>query len=229
MTKSQRYYYDIDAVRVPSKTEPHSPGYVDGELYAVGPMDRGGHSQREQPDRVWGDKNGRNLWNYWIINSEGYRGAHFATFPRALVTPCIKAGTSAKGCCSGCGNPWERIVETEQVGDVENSWSGRGDSRRDPATRTDLPGTYRSQTHRTLRWEATCECDRECVPCVVFDPFVGSGTSLVVANALGRHGIGLDLSRDYLANQAQRRVNRPHAPVRRPAKDEEAFALAGLS
>lgn len=34
---------------------------------------------------------------------------------------------------------------------------------------------------------------------VVLDPFVGSGTSVVAALALGRRGVGLDTSREYLA------------------------------
>ncbi len=33
---------------------------------------------------------------------------HFATFPEKLVQPCIKAGTSEKGCCPECGSPWVR-------------------------------------------------------------------------------------------------------------------------
>ena len=35
-------------------------------------------------------------------------------------------------------------------------------------------------------------------PAVVLDPFCGTGTTPAVANALGRHGIGIDLSADYL-------------------------------
>jgi hypothetical protein len=35
-------------------------------------------------------------------------------------------------------------------------------------------------------------------PAVVLDPFVGSGTTVLVAKALGRFGVGLDLSSDYL-------------------------------
>ena len=38
-------------------------------------------------------------------------------------------------------------------------------------------------------------------------------------NALGRHGIGLDLSRDYL-DLAARRIERPHAAVPRPGRAE---------
>jgi len=42
------------------------------------------------------------------------------------------------------------------------------------------------------------EHDAEPIPATVFDPFAGSGTTLQVARALGRHGIGLDLSAEYL-------------------------------
>lgn len=41
---------------------------------------------------------------------------------------------------------------------------------------------------------------------VVLDPFVGSGTTLIAARQLGAHGIGLDLSIQYLAADAQKRL-----------------------
>jgi DNA modification methylase len=40
---------------------------------------------------------------------------------------------------------------------------------------------------------------------VVLDPFVGSGTTVMVANQLGRQGIGLDLNPKYL-KLAQERI-----------------------
>jgi len=39
------------------------------------------------------------------------------------------------------------------------------------------------------------------IPCLVFDPFVGSGTTVQVAYNLGRRGVGLDLSMEYLSKQ----------------------------
>lgn len=40
-------------------------------------------------------KNGssRNKRSVWMVNSEGYNGAHFAVFPPSLVEPCILAGS----------------------------------------------------------------------------------------------------------------------------------------
>jgi DNA modification methylase len=50
--------------------------------------------------------------------------------------------------------------------------------------------------------------------------FAGSATTGVVATALGRRFIGLDLSREYLTDQARRRLERPHAAPIRPAREE---------
>ena len=50
---------------------------------------------------------GPNLRNVWKISTHSFSEAHFATFPPALVEPCIKAGTSERGVCAECGAPWE--------------------------------------------------------------------------------------------------------------------------
>jgi DNA modification methylase len=44
----------------------------------------------------------------WCVASQPYRGAHFATFPPALIEPCIRAGAGERGCCAQCGAPWQR-------------------------------------------------------------------------------------------------------------------------
>lgn len=43
-------------------------------------------------------------------------------------------------------------------------------------------------------------------PTRVCDPFAGSGTTVMVANRLGRVGIGLDLAHTYLHDQARERT-----------------------
>ena len=57
--------------------------------------------------------------------------------------------------------------------------------------------TYRES--QTLDWRPSCDCDAgESVPCLVLDPFCGSGTTLAVAKELGVNAVGLDLSADYM-------------------------------
>ena len=39
----------------------------------------------------------RNKRDVWAISTAGFKGAHFATFPAALVRPCILAGSRPGG------------------------------------------------------------------------------------------------------------------------------------
>jgi len=52
-------------------------------------------------------------------------------------------------------------------------------------------------------------------PCTVLDPFIGSGTTALVARDLGRHAVGIDASADYLTTIAIPRLQQldPQAPL----------------
>ena len=41
------------------------------------------------------EPNGRNRRSVWDVNTQGFPGAHFATFPPKLIEPCIRASTRA--------------------------------------------------------------------------------------------------------------------------------------
>ena len=56
----------------------------------------------------------------------------------------------------------------------------------------------REAESKTLGWRPTCPHGGEPVPSVVLDPFLGSGTSAVVARSLGRRCVGIELSQPYL-------------------------------
>ena len=47
-----------------------------------------------EPAAVGGYRNKRNVWS---INTKGYAGAHFASFPEKLVEPCVLAGCPPDG------------------------------------------------------------------------------------------------------------------------------------
>lgn len=55
-------------------------------------------------------------------------------------------------------------------------------------------------------WRPTCTCgpDAGVRPCRILDPFVGSGTSLLVAEELGLDGIGIDLNPQYVKMATRR-------------------------
>ncbi len=224
LSKSERYYWDAEAVRMPANNA--------GKIVTIGTHTLGRRQLAGSGIEPWGTAakdsmtvaSSRNIRSVWNIPTESYAGAHFATFPRKLVEPCIKAGTSEKGCCPECGKPWERVVESERVATRPGRQSKINGRSSDEIGNRD-PGRHVAvKTDRG--WNPGCHCRDpidDCllppVSCVVFDPFIGSGTTIVVANALGRHGIGLDLSADYL-KLASQRITRPHAAIQRPHREE---------
>lgn len=239
-TKRQRYFYDNEAVREPAANTQHPSALTfcrkvnepdrPGQTASQHRPDRSGTRRSKAPDG-WdrGDgahgtihrdgrskgqaaeiRDGRSLRSVWTIPPQPTPEAHFATFPEALAETCIKAGTSARGVCSSCGRPWERVVEAEPMVTRHGPKSGGYGSR----TTDGLSGTMLAPPRRTTSgWRPTCKCPAgEPVPAVVLDPFVGSGTVCRVAERLGRRGVGLDLNMSYLAEIAAPRCARPVQP-----------------
>jgi hypothetical protein len=191
LAKSQKYYYDTDAVRESALRAGDIPG---GSKKTVQLGDRPNpayHATRPV-------ESGRNLRSAWAINPSPYRGGHYASFPPALVAPCVKASTSEKGVCPTCGAPWARVVErTDRVNSREPERTPRGETKTDS---TGWEDTYRP----TNNWLPTCSCPKaDPVPAVVLDPFAGAGTTPTVATALGRLGLGFDISEEYVEKHAR--------------------------
>ncbi|MCW2924395.1 MAG: methylase domain protein [Thermoleophilia bacterium] len=212
LAKSPRYFYDGDAIR-----EPFAPGSI-GRVGRPGSA-TGGRRQQHQPGWKDGRRDltgetydpnprGRAKRTVWTVPTSRFPGAHFATFPLELITPCILAGTSARGQCPKCSAPWRRIARSE----VDSSSAPRrsplvpavsiaeqGRNGRDSAT-------FGRRVNRvTEGWEPTCACDAGApVPDLVLDPFMGSGTTAAVARLHGRRAIGIDLNADYLRIAAER-------------------------
>ena len=146
---------------------------------------------------------GRNKRDVWTIPTQSFPQAHFATFPEKLVQPCIKAGTSEKGCCPECGSPWVRVVEKENmVIDRSNRGEQLGKYGKTAAS-----GAMVSPAKTTtIGWKPTCKCFGEftglqratSIPCTVYDPFGGSMTTCLVAYKLNRHYIATELSQEYI-------------------------------
>ena len=143
----------------------------------------------------------KNKRDVWTVPAKGYKGAHFAVFPEDLITPCILAGSSAKGCCSLCGAPYKRdfkiITKPERStaksrGNMLNVIPGR-----DKLSRLNSKD-MESIKKEFKEWVPTCNCQASIVPSVVLDIFSGSGTTVVTAIKNGRKGIGIELNREYV-------------------------------
>lgn len=204
LSKSKQYYYDADAVREES-SRPDLVGRTTRNIigktgkYRDNPemmkMTNSDHQGAEYCNPA-----GRNRRSVWTITTKPYSGAHFATFPPEIPEVCIKAGTSEKGQCPECGAPWVRVVEVGEL--VRTSTSGSVGNKYSNDKQTgwsdDNFKAGHSYKRTTTGWQPTCSHDLEPVPQIVLDPFAGSGTTVMVAQALGRIGIGVDLSWEYL-------------------------------
>ena len=93
LSKSSKYYYDHEAVKEKAKTEPQSRNknregynadYPKGDRFSEG-------------DRVFGADGLANKRSVWTVNTRPYPEAHFATYPKKLIRPCIKAGCPQGG------------------------------------------------------------------------------------------------------------------------------------
>jgi DNA modification methylase len=84
MSKSQKYYYDHEAITEKMEDKPHAPG--NKKLDA-------GRNDHDSMSKVWGASGQRNLRTVWTINPRPFPGAHFATMPPELAERCIKAGS----------------------------------------------------------------------------------------------------------------------------------------
>ena len=164
---------------------------------------------------------GANLRTVWTIPTQPTPEAHFATFPKKLVEPCIKAGSPTK-CCPVCGKGWVRVVEKRLVKQYECRHGGFN-ARGDKNGMVDLsknwsPGSIES---KTLGFRPACACNSpDTVPARVIDIFGGAGTTGIVAEALGRDSTLIELNPEYVT-MARRRIAEamPGATDELPADD----------
>jgi DNA modification methylase len=133
LTKNPQYYFNNESIKEPAIHSNRTAGNKNPQKgTGQDKMEiRGGLLAAQQ--KIYEMKNKRSVWT---VNVKPYKGAHFATFPKELITPCILAGSK------------------------END--------------------------------------------IVFDPFMGSGTTAQVAKELDRQYLGCELNTDYELLQKER-------------------------
>lgn len=214
LTKKRKYFYDREAIREPAK------------LWNAGRMSApkmGKHRSidpyGQQTKKVYDVIKGANRRTVWTIATQPYPGAHFATFPPKLIELCILAGTSPKA-CEVCGAPWERVVEKGAPiddwkkacgADSNGEYKGRAQkdyekARAENASEVKKRILAGMLERKTTGWQPTCTCQNEGKGrCIVLDPFMGSGTTGMVAAMHQRNFIGFELNPEY-CKMAEKRI-----------------------
>jgi DNA modification methylase len=96
LTKSAKYFYDVDALREPTVTAIDGRGST-AERKAAGHPTRYGMANRGEGwamPSISAPQGGRNKRSVWSITTKPFKGAHFAVMPEALAEPCILAGSA---------------------------------------------------------------------------------------------------------------------------------------
>lgn len=200
LTRSPRYYFDLNAIRVPLKTpksfrtprpiRPYPPAGVTAPGRSAWTKRDNLGLARLKAQGLAGHPRGRNPGDVWQLPTAGFRGAHFAVFPTALIERPILA-TCPQRVCVGCNAPWR----------------SEDGSRRVTQSNVD-------------KLTPSCGCNADWRPGLVLDPFLGSGTVGVVAERLHRDWLGIELNPAYVELATQRidagraggpTTNPPHA------------------
>ena len=205
LSKGPRYYFDAEAIKEPSskfEKEGPRPKTQPNGLRADDAKKLGGFQMRVTETR--------NRRTVWTVATQPFKEAHFATFPTEIPRRAIKAGTSEKGCCPACGAPWTRIIDkTKITRERPNDFTKRDGAE---GTGNSCANSVAGVSVKTIGWAPGCACDAgEPVPCLVLDPFLGSGTTVAVARELGRHGVGCELNPEY-AELARERIGKAERP-----------------
>lgn len=197
-TKSEDYYWDYEAVRERQGTNTHPRGRGTAKKEVKPGLGIKSNSSFNRAMAQYTEvPGGRNIRSVWTIITQSYSEAHFATFPEEIPRRCILAGTSPKGQCPKCGMPWVRIIEREAMPRNETRTHSTEGQRQGKTPCPEPTNGVTGPTIKTLGWEPQCTCNLEPIPCIVVDPFCGSGTTLRVARDLGRDAIGIDVSNNY--------------------------------
>lgn len=168
-TKTRRYLFDADAIRVPHRSADR-----------IGTPRRSEHGRRYQGNNTGlgklkaagrvGHARGKNPGDVWTIPTATDRRGHQATFPAGLIERPILA-TCPEAICVQCDRAWTRPSRI--------------------VSRKTSEGMRHVREVGTLR---RCDCFAPSRPGVVLDPFMGTGTTALVAERLRRDWLGIEVN-----------------------------------
>jgi len=210
LVKNKKYWSDLDAVRVPLKNP-------EDMKYRVKLRANKKYNHRSQGSYYYPpadlDKSlklGKNPGDIWRIPTKPFPEAHFATYPEKLVESMIKFGCP-QWVCKKCGKARVRITKIKYI-DAGGRKQREKTLTQEAKRGMQNPGPQgmkygrANACHYTIGW-TDCGCNAGWASGVVLDPFMGSGTTGVVAKRLGRDFIGIELNKEYI-KMAEKRIKK---------------------
>ncbi len=199
--KNKKYYFNLDNIRIPYKELPRN------KLF----RQRDGKGNYGEKRLYIPNSKGKNPGNCIMFPLEPSKEEHYAMFPATLPEFCIKAGCPDK-ICKRCGVP-RLIIEKRnspysfnlRVRDVKE---GRLKSIDRKASDKEIKN-YNERGYSSKvkeRVVLSCNCNAGFEPGLVLDPFMGSGTTAIVAKKLGMNFLGFELNKKYI-EIANRRIS----------------------
>ena len=245
LTKEPRYYSSVDAIR-----EEHAASslkrYETTLTVRNGAKGTPGDDRTRTQDAGSVPTLGKLPGSVWTVATEPLRVPdelgvdHFAAFPTEMPRRIIQ-GWSPRGVCVECGEG-RRPVVTKTGSHREGGYRADNNPlmRRPDEKRTSIAAsTLGMVSEFTVTGEA-CACldaTAPTTPGVVLDPFGGTGTTALCADVLGRHGISVDMSADYLRiaqwrttdpKQRAKAARTEHKPPAEVPDGQATFDLDGI-
>lgn len=212
LTKSEQYYFDLDAVRQPlaeSSIARDKRGRIpkEGSKYYRNIDDQ--NISNYTTNRGCNPL-GKNPGNVWDISTKGYSGDHFAAFSVDLLEIPIRAGCP-EYVCKRCGKPREKIIEkirktrdNPTKAAKKLSFIGHGTGSSTLGKAKDGTALVSKTVIKSIKWLPSCNCDAGFTAGIVFDPFIGAGTTAIAAKKWMRNFIGFELLADYVKQANER-------------------------
>ena len=232
-TLEPRYFSAIDEIREPHKdvslkrAMPHRANVLAHEDSHEVDMTKACHPLGKLPGSVW------SIPSEPLQVPDHLGVDHFAAFPQEWPRRLI-LGWCPQEVCSECGEGRAPVVELDAdyaaFREATGDWNAslRTADGYDQKANRCVDGTPRSWQGQITGYACACpDNSAPSTPGVVLDPFAGTGTTVMVARALGRTGIGVDLSADYLRLANWRVFHSGHAAktMRRTNQERQGALL----
>ena len=149
-------------------------------------------------------KNGRNKRCVWEIPTKSFKAAHFAVYPETLIEPIIKAGCP-EFICKECGKARVKILEpTEEY----KKYLGK-DNLKEHHMGQDTKTKFKVKANSEYKFKGytSCGCNAGWESGIVLDPFMGAGTTALVALKQRKRFIGIEIKQEYI-DMAYKRIAR---------------------